>query len=142
MLLIEAMLSLSILTVLGLILLKLSINILQPRQWTLQSTLSDAYMTYERAYAERIPFDDLLATNSPWPVYPQTATSSVEVGRLPGGQIVTGQVTRTRHQIESGAVGTEVTNPLSMKIWRAQSVLSYKVGGRPYVKSRSVVRSQ
>ena len=55
------MLALSILTVLGIILLKLSLNILAPRQWILQQAVTDAYMTYERAYAERIPFENLLA---------------------------------------------------------------------------------
>ena len=39
MLLIEARLSLSILTVIGLMLLKLSLNILQPRQWVLAADL-------------------------------------------------------------------------------------------------------
>ncbi len=63
--LIEAMISLSILTVLGLVLLKLSLNILSPRQWMLRQTVSDAYMTYERSFAERIPFENLLAADSP-----------------------------------------------------------------------------
>ena len=90
MVLMEAMVALSILTVLGLVLLKLSLNILHPRQWVLQQTLTDAYMTYERAYAERIPFENLLAGNSPWPAFPTTTTTVVEIGRLPGNRPVTG----------------------------------------------------
>jgi hypothetical protein len=147
MLLIEAMLSLSILTVLGLTLLKLSLNILEPRQWVLQQTLTDAYMTYERAYAERVPFEDLVANDSPWPVSPATDTVAVEVGRLPGNRPITGTVTRTRvpdsgnYPIDGGT-GSEATNPAAMKIWKAQSVLTYSVGNRRYAKSRTVIRSQ
>ena len=37
------MMALSMLTVLGLVLLKLSLNILHPRQWILQQTVTDAY---------------------------------------------------------------------------------------------------
>ena len=147
MLLIEAMLSLSILTVLGLTLLKLSLNILHPRQWVLQQTLSDAYMTYERSYAERVPFETLLSNNSPWPAYPTTNTTVVEIGRLPGNQIVTGFVTRTRmpdpgnYPIDGG-IGSVSTNPAAMKVWKAQSILTYSVGNRKYAKSRTVIRSQ
>lgn len=143
----EAMLSLSILTVLGLVLMKLSLNLLQPRQWVIQQTLSDAYLTYERAYSERIPFEDLLDEDSPWPAFPETDSEDVTVGRLPGGEAVTGTVTRTRfadsenYPIDGGS-GTEDVNPAAMKIWQVQSVLTYSVGSREYVKSRTVIRSQ
>jgi hypothetical protein len=139
--------SLGILTILGLLLLKLSINILLPRQWGLQQTLTDAYMTYERAYAERIPFENLLAGNSPWPAYPTTSTTSVEIGRLPGSVPVMGTVTRTRiadagnYPIDGGS-GTLATNPTAMKIWKVQSVITYSIGTRKYAKSRTVLRSQ
>ena len=147
MVLVEAMLSLSILTVLGLLLLKLSLNILHPRQWVLQQTITDAYMTYERAYAERIPFETLVANNSPWPAHPTTNTSVVEIGRLPGNRSITGVVTRTRfpdtgnYPIDGG-IGTVATNPAAMKVWKAQSVLTYQIGNRSYAKSRTVLRSQ
>jgi len=147
MVLVEAMLSLSILTLLGLLLLKLSLNILHPRQWVLQQTVTDAYMTYERSYAERIPFEDLLAVDSPWPHFPTTSTTAVEIGRLPGNRAITGSVTRTRlpdagnFPLDGGS-GTVETNPAAMKIWKAQSVLTYQVGGRTYAKSRTVLRSQ
>ena len=84
------------LTVIGLFMLKISLDILAPRQWALQQALSDAHMTYERAYAERLPFDSLLANDSPWPAFPNTASSAVEIGRLPGGVPVTGTIHRTR----------------------------------------------
>jgi hypothetical protein len=157
---VEAMISLSILTVLGLVLLKLSINILHPRQWVLQQAISDAYMTYERAYAERIPFEKLVAADSPWPASTITigavagvvnvSTVQVEVGRLPGppgGRPVMGTVTRTRfpdvvnYPIDGGT-GNLVNNPAAMKVWKVQSVLTYNIGGRTYSKSRTVLRSQ
>jgi hypothetical protein len=147
MLLIETMLALSILTVLGIVLLKLSLNILSPRQWVLQQTLTDAYLTYERSYAERVPFENLLAVNSPWPAYPTVSTTTVEIGRLPGNRPISGTLTRTRiadpgnYPIDGGT-GTLATNPAAMKVWKIQSVISYSVGSRTYVKSRSVLRSQ
>jgi hypothetical protein len=147
MILVEAMLSLSILTVVGLTLLKLSLNILEPRQWVLQQTVTDAYMTYERAYAERVPFETLTTTGSPWPAFPTTNTTVVEIGRLPGNRQITGTVTRTRipdpgnYPIDGGT-GTVATNPAAMKVWQVQSVLTYKVGNRTYAKSRTVLRSQ
>jgi type II secretory pathway pseudopilin PulG len=147
MILVEAMLALSILTVLGLVLLKLSLNILHPRQWVLQQTLSDAYLTFERASAERIPFENLLANNSPWPAFPTTNTTVVEIGRLPGNRAITGTVMRTRlpdagnYPIDGGT-GSVATNPAAMKVWKAQSVLTYVIGGRTYAKSRTVLRSQ
>lgn len=144
--------ALSILTVFGLVLLKLSINILHPRQWVLQQSVTDAYMSFERARAERIPFDDLLAGTSPWPASTPTvanvaSTPNVEVGRLPGNIPIVGTVTRTRlpdpgnYPIDGGT-GTLVTNPAAMKVWRVQSVLTYRVGSRTYAKSRTVLRSQ
>lgn len=147
MLLIEASVSLSILTFIGLVLLKLSLNILAPRQWGLQQTLTDAYMTYERAYAERVPFENLLANDSPWPAFPSVSESSVEIGRLPGDTPIMGTVTRTRipdagnYPIDGGT-GTVATNPAAMKVWKVQSVVTYSVGDRNYAKSRTVLRSQ
>jgi hypothetical protein len=147
MLLIEAGISLSILTFIGLMLLKLSLNILQPRQWGLQQTLTDAYLTYERAYAERIPFENLTANNSPWPQFPSTSATAVEIGRLPGNRPVYGTVTRTRvpdtgnYPIDGGS-GTLATNPAAMKVWKVQSVVTYKIGNRNYAKSRTVLRAQ
>ncbi len=147
MMLLEATLSLSILTVVGLGLLKIAMNIVYPRQWVLQQTLTDAYLTYERAYAERIPFESLTANGSPWPVFPTISTSTVEIGRLPGNTPLYGTVKRTRvadpmnYPIDGGT-GTVASNPAAMKSWKVQSVISYKVGSRDYVKSRTVIRTQ
>lgn len=147
MILVEAMMSLAILTVIGLTLLKLSLNILYPRQWVLNQTVTEAYLSYERAYAERIPFDTLVSSNSPWPAYPMTTTTTAEIGRLPGGKPIIGTVVRTRipdaanYPIDGGS-GTLANNPAAMKVWKVQSVLTYKVGDRDYAKSRTVLRSQ
>ncbi len=143
----EATLALSILTLIGLVMLKLSLNILSPRQWVLQQVLTDAYITYERAYAERVPFQTLTSNASPWPIYPTTTSTQVEIGRLPGGATVTGTVIRTRlpdtnNLVPDSGSGTAATNPASMKVWKVQSVLTYRVGARVYAKSRTVIRSQ
>lgn len=145
--LIEMTMSLSLLTVVGLILLKLSLNVIHPRQHTLQQVLSDSYLTYERSLAERTPFEEIIANNSTWPMYPQIATEQVYIGKLPGGQEVYGDITRTRipdsdnYPIDGGT-GNLASNPAAMKIWRVQSILRYKIADRTYVKSRTVVRSQ
>jgi hypothetical protein len=152
MLLLEAMVALSLLTCLGLVLLKLSLNILQPRQWIVKQTLSDAYLTFERARAERIPFESLVANDSPWPAYPTVTTTTVTLGRLPdtqvgAGTVVTGTLTCTRiadpgNYPLDGGTGTIDTNPAAIKVWKAQSVLTYTIGSRTYAKSRTVLRSQ
>jgi len=145
--LIEATLSLSLLSVVGLLLLKLSLNVIHPRQYTLQQVLSDSYMTFERARAERVPFDNLVADDSPWPAFPDVASETVEIGKMPGGMPVTGTVTRTRFASAEnypidGGTGTVAVNPAAMKIWRVQSVVNYTIADRTYYKSRTVIRAQ
>lgn len=146
-LLVETTISLSILTIIGLLLLQLSLNVLQPRQWTMMQVVSTAYMTFERAFAERIPFNEITEEDSPWPLFPETASEAVELGRLPGGRAITGTVTRTRipdpnnFPVDGGS-GSDLSNPASMEVWRLQSVASYEVGGRSYLQARTVIRSQ
>jgi hypothetical protein len=153
MLLLEIGVSLSVLTMVGLVLLKLSLNILHPRQLVLQQVLTDAYMTYERSLAERVPFDDLVATTSLWPQFPTTSSVTVELGRLPGNRVISGTVTRTRipdtnnYPIDGGDSSRTrdqaiAVNPAAMKVWKVQSVVTYSVGGRNYAKSRTVLRTQ
>ncbi|HEY8960715.1 MAG TPA: hypothetical protein VIM57_00830 [Luteolibacter sp.] len=143
--------ALTVLTILGLLLFKGSINALYPRQWTLEQTLSDAYLTYEKAYAQRIPFSDLTGANSPWPAQPMVSTTNnVEIGQIQGGIPVFATVVRTRVPDENNFVadgGTvpdndTIRNPARMKVWKVQSILRYQIGDRNYVKSRTVVRSQ
>ena len=139
--------SLSLLTVVGLMLLKLSLNVIHPRQHTLQQVLSDSYLTYERSLAERASFEDIVGPNSLWPEYPALATEQVEIGKLPGGQEVFGDVTRTRvpdanNFARDGGAGNPDSNPSAMNIVKVQSILRYTISGRTYVKARTVVRSQ
>jgi hypothetical protein len=145
------MVSLSVLTLLGLTLLKLSLTTLAPRQWLLQQVMTDAYMTYERAAAERIPFDDLLTpplgSELLWPAFPTTDVKTVVIGTMPGGVAISGTVTRTRvpdttNYPVDGGVGTTLTNPAAMRVWKVQSILTYRIGARNYAKSRTVLRSQ
>ncbi len=139
--------AMSLLSVVGLLLLKLSLNVIYPRQYSLQQVLSDSYLTFERARAERIPFESLVALDSPWPAFPTTASEQVVIGKLPGGKSVTGTVIRTRipapenYPIDGGT-GTVTVNPAAMKVWRVQSVLQYRIAERTYLKSRTLVRSQ
>lgn len=145
--LLEATYAMTFLTGLSLVLLKLSINVTAPRQWTLQQTVSDAYLTYEKALAQRLPFADMLGADSPWPEYPQKSESQVELGKLPGGKAIYGTVIRTRipdsnNFAVDGGMGTISTNPSGMRVYNFQSLISYSVGERKYVKSRTVVRSQ
>jgi len=145
--LIEATYALVFLTGLSLILLKLAISVTAPRQWTLQQTITDAYLTYEKAYAQRLPFNELLDSDSPWPVFPAKSEATVTLGKLPGGEALQGKVIRTRTPDSNnfpvdGGSGTTSSNPSGMKVWKFQSLLVYEVGGRQYVKSRTVVRSQ
>jgi hypothetical protein len=131
----------------GLTLLKLSLDVTAPRQWTLQQSITDAYLTFEKATAQRLPFDTLTGANSLWPVSPTIAASAVELGVLPGGAPITGTISRTRFAHPNnlptkGGTGTAATNPAGMEVWRFQSVIRYQIGGRTYLKSRTVVRSQ
>jgi hypothetical protein len=146
-LLVEAALSMTLLSVLGLTLLKLSLNVTAPRQWTLQQSITDAYLTYEKAMAQRMPFEDLTGTQSQWPAQPSVATSRVTLGTLPGGEPIMGTVSRTRfpdanNLSAKGGTGTATTNPSGMEVWRFQSIIRYELGGRTYLKSRTVIRSQ
>ena len=145
---IEVTMSLAVLTILGLLLFKGAMNVLYPRQWTLYQSLTDAYLTFEKAYAQRIPFDTLTGDASPWPAQPaDPSTSTVEIGRIPGGEVISATLIRTREADANnypadGGSGTTTTNPAAMKVWKVQSILSYSVGDRNYVKSRTVIRAQ
>lgn len=146
-LLIEMTIALGLLTAVGLVVFKGSLDIMAPRQWIIYQNVSDAYITYEKSYAERISFEQLSAADSPWPVYPLTITTSVEMGKFPGGTDIMATVIRTRVPDENnlpaaGGTGTATTNPSETEIWQLQSHLTYSIGDDEYVKSRTIVRSQ
>lgn len=135
------------LAVLSLLMFKATMNVLQPRQWSIIQQLTDAYLTYEVALGERMPFDELTGSTTPWPVFPARITEEVVVGSLPGGFEIAGTVYRTRtadpnNLPQHDGSGTLVSNPTQMETWRVQSLLEYKLGDRTYVKSRTVVRTR
>jgi len=118
-----------------------------PRQWVVHQNVSDAYITYEEAYAARISFEELTHADSPWPVYPAKESVTVEIGKLPGGRSIDGTVVRTRiadpnNLTSAGGTGTTDTNPAEMETWKLESHLTYKIGDQTYVKSRTTVRTQ
>ncbi|QQL43741.1 hypothetical protein [Sulfuriroseicoccus oceanibius] len=146
-LLVEASIAMSLLVFIALYLLKSSLNVLEAGNWTIMQNMTDAYLTYEKAYAEQVPYDDFLSNSSDWPLYPDSAETTVEVGKLPGGAVLNGTVVRTRipdsnNLAEDGGTGTSVTNPAGVEVWRLKSVLTYTVGDDAYRKVRTVVRSR
>lgn len=144
---IELTLALALLTSIGLVVFKSSLDIMAPRQWILHQNMSDAYLTYEEAYAQRISFEQLTALDSPWPIYPESITTEVEIGKLPGGSPIMANVIRTRiadsnNLPDFGGSGNISSNPSEMQTWQVQSHLSYNIGEKEYVKSRTTIRTQ
>lgn len=144
---VELALALSLLSAIGLVVFKSSLDIMAPRQWVIHQNLSDAYLTYEEAYAQRISFEELTATDSPWPIYPDNTSTEVEIGKFPGGKPILATVIRTRvpdsnNLPAAGGSGDALSNPSEMQTWQLQSHLSYLIGDNTYVKSRTATRSQ
>jgi hypothetical protein len=143
--LIEIAMSYGTLVIVALLTLKASVNATSNQAWTIKQAMSDAFVTRESAMASRVPFEVLTGGSSQWPLFPSVASSTVTIGRLPGGQLVTGTVHRTRipdpnNLPSAGGTGTTVSNPASTEAWEVQSILSYNVGTRTYIKSRTVLR--
>ncbi|MCB1063473.1 MAG: hypothetical protein KDN20_11205 [Verrucomicrobiae bacterium] len=142
---VEAAIGYGVMMLVALLMLKASRTVTATQQWTVMQGLTDAFLTQETAIGNRIPFDDMTAAASLWPVYPTMATSTVIIGRLPGGTPVTATLQRTRHAddnnlSENGGNGTAVSNPAGMEAWQLQSFLVYRIGTRDYVKSRTMLR--
>ncbi|MCB1206699.1 MAG: hypothetical protein KDN18_20745 [Verrucomicrobiae bacterium] len=143
--LIEISLSYATLVIVALLSLKASVNATSGQTWTVKQSMSDAYITRETALASRIPYDVLTGASSPWSNYPSVSTSTVTIGKLPGGQLVTATLHRTRipdanNLSSAGGTGTATSNPSGTEAWKVQSILAYTVGDRQYVKSRTVLR--
>lgn len=142
--LIEGTVALVLLVSISFVLLDASMNILTPRIHTMKQNLSDSYMSYETAYANRIDFD-AISTSGEWPEYPASKTTSVVIGTLPGGGDVTGTVRRTRIKNttpQDSYNGALTFTDLNIEHWTLKSFLSYEIGGLDYVKAITVVRSQ
>lgn len=145
--LVEMVIAIALLSTVGIVVFKSSIDLIAPRQSVLHQNVSDSYVTFEEAFASSINFEDLTANNSPWPQFPDTATVDVEIGKLPGGRPITGTVIRTRiadpnNFNSAGGNGTIATNPAEMETWQLESHLTYQIGDQTYVKSRTTVRTQ
>ena len=143
--LIEISLSYATLVIVAMLSLKASVNATSGQTWTIKQTMSDAFITRETALASRMPFDTIVGSDSPWSTSPSVTTSTVTLGKLPGGQLVTGTLHRTRtpdpnNLPAAGGTGNANTNPSGSEAWRIQSILAYSVGDRQYVKSRTVLR--
>ncbi|MGB0776137.1 MAG: hypothetical protein ACPGUY_09840, partial [Akkermansiaceae bacterium] len=63
---IEMTVALALLTTVGLVVLKSSLDVMAPRQWVILQNISDSYMSYEQAYAERVSFDEFTSDSSDW----------------------------------------------------------------------------
>jgi len=147
MVLIEISVGLGALLIVAILLMRHSINVATMDRWTVMQSLTDTYMTREVAMAKRYPFSEFTGGSSLWPTFPNTAQSTVEVGRLPGGEPVMATLYRTKkpsdnNMSSAGGSGTDATNPTNTEAWVLQSYLTHEIGDRSYLKSRSVVRSQ
>lgn len=139
--LIEVSAALGLAAVIALVMMKGSLLAISGNQWTIMEALTDATLTHETAYANRIPLADLLGPESPWPDSqsdtPPTSLQTITLGKLAGGRTVTGQLIRFRLP-ES----PETEDETGLSVWRLHSVLSYNVGDHAYVKSRTTLRSR
>lgn len=145
--LIEVAMSYAMLVIVALIGLKASLNAAAGQAWTVKQAMSDAYMTRENALASRMPFDDVAGGSSPWALSPDVTTTTVNIGKLPGGANVTATLHRTRvpdpnNLPSAGGSGTATTNPSAFESWRLQSILVYEVNEREYMKSRTTIRTR
>lgn len=143
--LIEISLSYATLVIIALLTLKASVNATSSQAWTVRQSMTDAYIMRESALASRMAFSEVTGENSPWAKSPAVTTSTVTIGKLPGGEPVSATLHRTRlpdsnNLPTAGGVGTLATNPAESEAWKLQSLLVFTVGEREYVKSRTVLR--
>lgn len=130
--------ALTLLIAIAMYLLTGTLDMMAPRNWTIHQNYSDAYLTYEEAYAKRIPFDELLTTTSPWKSAVQE--SEVIMGKNYNGLDVKGKIKRV---LEAGPDNADSTkNPAEMETYILYSVLTYSIGSEEYVKARTTVRSR
>lgn len=145
--LIELVVALGLLSAIGMYLLIGSLDLLHPRKWIIRQNMTDAYLTFEEAYAKRVPFEEITGNQSDWPLFPAKANSEIILGNAPGGNEIKGTIIRTRvpsdnNLTEHEGSGTLATNPAEMETWKLQSVLSFKIGDKEYYKSRTVIRTR
>lgn len=145
--LVELSLAVTLLLFVSLWVFRTNLQTIRPRNWAIVQTITDAYMTEHLAFSEAIDFDELVDPTSPWPVAPDSISQQVTIGTLPGGQIISGTLVRTREPdannlIANGGSGDSNSNPARVESWHVQNHLTYNIGGRSYVKSRTTVRTR
>ena len=166
--LVELSLAVLLLLFIALWAFRTNIQTIAPRNWAMVQTLTDAYMTGPLAEAESVDFNTLVdpdpaVTN--WPTFPQSnTTNNIVIGVLPldldldgttdvdtnGNNVVrtiTGTLVRTKRASPNnlpaaGGTGTNLTNPAQVESWLVESHLTYTIGGRDYVKTRTTVRTR
>jgi hypothetical protein len=139
-LLVEVSAALGLTVMLALFLMRGSLLAVSGSQWTVMQTLTDAFLTRESALAARIPFAEIAGDASPWPEMAEDGAAedaqAVVLGKIAGGREVSGQLLRFR-------TAEEAASPdLPLSVWRLHSILTYQVGDKDYVKSRSTLRLQ
>ncbi len=144
-LIVEVAIAFGLLLFVAFLMLKAAVNVTSGQRWTVMQSMTDAFMTKETAVGNRWPFDDFKSNGSPWPTFPNLSEETIEVGKLPGGTPITATLRRTKYAAvnnltSTGGVGTSTTNPASIEGWKLQSLLTYTVGSRNYVKSRTTLR--
>lgn len=144
-LIIEICLGWGVLLVIASLMLRAHVNLTSAQRWTIVQAMTDASMSRESALANRVPFDELIGNDTLWPTYPSVATQTMDAGKLPGGVPVVATILRTKfpdanNLSEAGGEGDGETNPAQMEAWKLQSLLSYQISGRDYVKSRTILR--
>ncbi|HEY1084842.1 MAG TPA: hypothetical protein VGE29_21440 [Prosthecobacter sp.] len=138
-LLLEASVALGLVTALALLLMRGSLLAITGNQWAVMQTLTDACLSREAALAARLPFEDISADTSLWPVSAGTdsiAPQPVELGKMAGGRPVAGSLRRFR------TAEPVTTADTGLAVWRLHSVLTYKIGEDDYVKTRSILRTR
>ena len=162
--LVELSLAIVLLLFLSLWVFRTNVQTVSPRNWAMVQSITDAYMTGPLAQAESIDFNTLVDAGSPWPTYPNSTSTNVLVGTLPLdsdndgaadvdglgnliGRDISGTLVQTKQPAannlaSAGGTGTTLTNPARVESWLVQSHLTYTVGGRTYVKSRTTIRTR
>ena len=145
--LIEIAAAYGLLVMVAMLTLKAAVNASTAQMWTVKQAMTDAFITRESALASRISFDEITGSSSLWALYPTTTSSTVTIGKLPGGQDVVATLYRTRipdsnNLPSAGGSGTANTNPGETEAWKLQSLLSYTIADRDYVKTRTTLRTR
>lgn len=154
--LIELSLAVMLLLFVSLWVFRTNLQTIRPRNWAMTQAISDAYLTGVLAQSEAADFSTIVGATSPWPdisaTTPETPnTSSVIIGSLPGGHQIQGTLVQVRvadpdnwpaTPTAAQAIALAQSNPARVESWHLQNHLTYTVGGREYVKSRTTVRTR